>query len=125
MAVARDELLADISVTVIAALCIKELKEHLELTTKDPSCKEVLHERRRKTFGTHLQAIEIDSQQNMEHWEGGERQEHYADTYPEEISKKPKGQGTGKGFPDHGEKARSGTSQRRPQRPWIQGQGRG
>ena len=54
-------------VTVIIDLCTKDLKEHLELITKEMNYKEardeiISHvERKRDSFGSQLKAMEVDN----------------------------------------------------------------
>lgn len=62
----------DLRVTVIIDLCTKDLKEHLELITREMTYKDVRDEiqsyveRKRDQFGTQLKAMEVD---NHEEWD--------------------------------------------------------
>ena len=66
-----ESLPEDLRVTVIIDLCAKDLKEHLELITREMKYKEVLEEimsfveRKRDLFGTQLKAIEVDNYEEM------------------------------------------------------------
>ena len=80
---ARDSLPEDLQVTVIIDLCTKDLKEHLELITKEMTYKEVRDEiisyveRKRDSFGNQLKAMEVDNYEQVGHWGGGECEECY------------------------------------------------
>ena len=71
---AGAELPEDLKVTVIIDLCPKDLKEHLELITREMPYKEVRDEiasyveRKRDLFGLQVKDMEIDSAERKEHW---------------------------------------------------------
>ena len=73
-----DPLPEDLRVTVIIDLCTKDLKEHLELITREMKYKEVRDEimsyveRKRDLFGTQLKAMEVDNDEESDAvWWGG------------------------------------------------------
>ena len=74
---AGSELPEDLKVTVIIDLCPKDLKEHLELITRDMKYKEVRDEiasyveRKRDTFSNQVKAMEVDNAENW-YWWGGD-----------------------------------------------------
>ena len=88
----------DLRVTVIIDLCTKDLKEHLELITREMLYKEVRDdimsyvERKRDLFGGQLKAMEID---NNEEWDpawwggkddwNGQPEQNWEQTYDNEI----------------------------------------
>ena len=100
----------DLKVTVIIDLCVKELKEHLELITRDLTYQEVREEilsyveRKRETFGVQLKAMEIDNYERTGYWgevEDGQWDEngcHECEDHGEMYSfqKGYKGKGKGK-----------------------------
>ena len=106
----------DLRVTVIIDLCTKDLKEHLELITREMKYKEVRDEimsyveRKRDLFGNQLKAMEVDNYEDESDtfWWGGKgmgEYEHWSQRSPEELyqmgywSKGGKGSGAkGKGF---------------------------
>ena len=61
----------DLRATVIIDLCTKDLKEHLELSTKDMKYREIRDEitgyveRKRDQFGSQLKAMEVDSHEEV------------------------------------------------------------
>jgi hypothetical protein len=71
------ELPDDLKVTLIIDLCTKDLKEHLDLTTKDMAYKEVRDEivnsaeRKRNTFNNDLKAMDVDECVDEAMWWGG------------------------------------------------------
>jgi hypothetical protein len=71
------ELPEDLRVALIIDMCHKDLKEHLELTTKDMSYREVRDEivnyaeRKRNAFGNDLKAMEVDELYDDYIWWGG------------------------------------------------------
>ena len=75
---ANETLPEDLRVTVIIDLCVKDLKEHLELITKEMSYKEVRDEiisyveRKRGAFEVQLKAMEVDNYEQVGYWGGGE-----------------------------------------------------
>ena len=104
----------DLRVTVIIDLCTKDLKEHLELITREMKYKEVRDEimsyveRKRDLFGNQLKAMEVDNYEDEwdTTWWGGKGpcgHEHWDSANPEEIyqmnywSKGYKGKGNTKG----------------------------
>ena len=101
------ELPEDLRVALIIDMCHRDLKEHLELTTKDMSYKEVREEvvnyaeRKRNAFGNDLKAMEVDEVDAEYTWWGGcweedewESEEVYAIGWQ-------KGYGKGKGDNNH------------------------
>ena len=80
---ANDTLPEDLRVTVIIDLCVKDLKEHLELITKEMTYKEVRDEiisyveRKRDSFGNQFKAMEVDSYEQMGYWGGGDGADEY------------------------------------------------
>ena len=111
---AKEVLPEDLKVTVIIDLTIKDLKEHMELSTKDMKYKEVRDEimsyveRKRETFGNQLKAMEVDSHEKQAYWGGGDwptedyygdMSEHYKDEGTMEMNNfhNYKGGGKGKG----------------------------
>lgn len=105
---ANDTLPEDLRVTVIIDLCVKDLKEHLELITKEMTYKEVRDEiisyveRKRDSFGNQLKAMEVDSYEQMGYWGGGDGADEYGDQEHEDhgemysFQKGYKGKGKGK-----------------------------
>ena len=85
-AIARDNLPEDLKVRVIIDLRVKDLKDHLELTTKDLSYKDVRDEilsyveRKRDVFGKQVTAMEVDSHEETEHWGGGDWNDMYGES---------------------------------------------
>ena len=76
---AGSELPEDLRVTVIIDLCTKDLKEHLELMTREMKYKEVRDEimsyveRKRDLFGSQLKAMEVDNyEETSPTWWGGQ-----------------------------------------------------
>lgn len=75
----------DLKVTVIIDLCTKDLREHLELGTKEMKYQEVRDEivfyveRKRDLFGSQLKAMEVDSHETVNEtwWGGGWPEEEY------------------------------------------------
>ena len=65
---------------------VNDLKDHLELTTKDLSYKDVRDEilsyveRKRDVFGKQVTATEVDSHEKTEDWGGGEWNELYGES---------------------------------------------
>ena len=67
----------DLKVTVIIDLCIKDLKEHLELSTPEMTYKQVREgmishvERKRNAFSSDLKAMDVDDVDDDHMWWGG------------------------------------------------------
>ena len=65
---------------------VNDLKDNLELTTKDLSYKDVRDkilsyvERKRDVFGKQLTAMEVDSHEKTEHWGGGDWDDMYGES---------------------------------------------
>jgi hypothetical protein len=105
---ANDTLPEDLRVTVIIDLCVKDLKEHLELITKEMTYKEVRDEiisyveRKRDSFGNQLKAMEVDNYEQMGYWGGGDGADEYGYQEHEDhgemysFQKGYKGKGKGK-----------------------------
>lgn len=86
----------DLRATVIIDLCTKDLKEHLELTTREMSYKEVREEimayveRKRDLFGSQLKAMECDNHEEQKpddkpyNWWGGAADQWYDGSWCEE-----------------------------------------
>jgi hypothetical protein len=97
--IATEKLPEDLKVTVIMDLCHKELREHLELSTKDVGYKDVRDEivnyveRKRDTINSGVKAMEVDHFGCEYHWN---TEEDYYDE-PEELSWISKGHGKAKG----------------------------
>ena len=82
---AGEPLPEDLRITVIIDLCPRDLREHLELSTKEMTYKEVRDEisnyveRKRDSFSTNLKAMEVDSAERWDTtnyaWWGGEGEE--------------------------------------------------
>ena len=102
-----SELPEDLKVTVLIDLCPTDLKEHLELTTREMTYKQVRDEvisyteRKRNAFSNDLKAMdvdEVDQKHNHEHeqWWGGKEDdsEQWYPKYSEELF----AMGWGKGF---------------------------
>ena len=77
MAGGDERLPTDLKVTVMIDLCVKDLREHLELNTKDMLYKQVRDEimsyveRKRDNFGNQMKAMEVDSHEKIDYWGGG------------------------------------------------------
>lgn len=96
----------DLKVTVLIDLCHKDLREHLEMSTKDLPLKEVREEilnyieRKRSTFAANNSAMELDHFDDyQDEWQ---EEEQYWDPYaywppPEELNWLGKGKSKGKG----------------------------
>ena len=87
-----DPLPEDLRVTVIIDLCTKDLKEHLELITREMKYKEVRDEimsyveRKRDMFGVQLKAMEVDNHEESEAtWWGG-REDYEEEMYWDQES---------------------------------------
>jgi hypothetical protein len=97
--IATEKLPEDLKVTVIMDLCHKELREHLELSTKDVGYKDVRDEivnyveRKRDMINTGVKAMEVDHLCYEHQWSNDD---DYA-YEPEELSWISKG-GHGKGY---------------------------
>ena len=100
------ELPEDLRVALIIDMCHKDLKEHLELTTKDMTYREVRDEivnyaeRKRNAFGNDLKAMEVDELADEYTWWGGQWQEDNNNWESEEVYAMgwQKGYGKGKGY---------------------------
>jgi len=109
---AGNELPEDLKVTVIIDLCTKDLKEHLELSTRDMTYKQVRDEvisyaeRKRNTFSNDLKAMDVDECYEAEatFW-GGKAPYHDAWEYTEgELYSMSGHKGYSKGGPKGGHK---------------------
>ena len=107
---AGAELPEDLRVTVFIDLCTKDLKEHLELITREMTYKEVRDEimsyveRKRDQLGNQLHAMEVDNyEESGPTWWGG--QDSWIDEaqYNEELYHFQPGYGKGKGQDFYGD----------------------
>jgi hypothetical protein len=101
------ELPEDLRVALIIDMCHKDLKEHLELTTKDMSYKEVRDEivnyaeRKRNAFGNDLKAMEVDEVDAEYTWWGGRWEEDEWEAEEVYAIGWQKGNGKGKGYDNY------------------------
>ena len=107
------ELPEDLRVALIIDMCHKDLKEHLELTTKDMSYKEVRDEivnyaeRKRNAFGNDLKTMEVDEVDAEYTWWGGQWDEEWESEELYSVGWQTKGKGKGydrygKGYDQYG-----------------------
>ena len=79
---AGADLPEDLKVTVIIDLCTKDLKEHLELSTREMTYKQVRDEivsyadRKRNAFSNDLKAMDLDEVEDDHVWWGGMEHDH-------------------------------------------------
>ena len=79
---AGADLPEDLKVTVIIDLCTKDLKEHLELSTREMTYKQVRDEiisyveRKRNAFSNDLKAMDVDEVEDDHVWWGGMEHDH-------------------------------------------------
>ena len=79
---AGADLPEDLKVTVIIDLCTKDLKEHLELSTREMTYKQVRDEiisyveRKRNVFSNDLKAMDLDEVEDDHVWWGGVEHDH-------------------------------------------------
>jgi hypothetical protein len=101
------ELPEDLRVALIIDMCHKDLKEHLELNTKDMSYKEVRDEivnyaeRKRNAFGNDLKAMEVDEVDAEYTWWGGRWEEEEWESEEVYALGWQKGNGKGKGYDNY------------------------
>ena len=111
---AKESLPEDLKVTVIVNLCSIDLKEHLELITKDMSYKEVRDkimnyvERKSENFANQVRAMEVDNHEEWTWW-GGTGEKEYNDNTANDAQHQDmyyfaKGKGKGKGSGKGGER---------------------
>ena len=106
-AMGGTELPEDLRVALIIDMCHKDLKEHLELTTKDMSYKEVRDEivnyaeRKRNAFGNDLKAMEVDEVDAEYMWWGGRWEEEEWESEEVYAIGWQKGNGKGKGYDNY------------------------
>ena len=80
--VAGADLPEDLKVTVIIDLCTKDLKEHLELSTREMTYKQVRDEiisyaeRKRNAFSNDLKPMDLDEVKDDHVWWGGMEHDH-------------------------------------------------
>jgi hypothetical protein len=102
----QEKLPDDLKITVMTDLCHKELREHLEMSTKDLALKEVRDEilnyveRKRDTFNRDVKAMEVD---NFELYGIGDpwylsqaNEDEWTTDVPEELNWIAKSKGKGK-----------------------------
>jgi hypothetical protein len=101
------ELPEDLRVALIIGMCHKDLREHLELTTKEMSYKEVRDEivnyaeRKRNAFGNDLKAMEVDELDAEYTWWGGRWEEEEWESEEVYAFGWQKGNGKGKGYDNY------------------------